>query len=168
MNVRFAFLAGSVGLLSACNADVPTPSEPIAMNARFAAVVSSDNLSVPFTFSEFVPCANGGTGETVNLSGDLHVLIHQTVSASGEVVTKLQGNPQGISGIGEITGDKYQATGVPDDIEHGTGTFTFINNYRIIGRGPGNNLLVHQTLHVTVNANGNVTATVDNTRVDCK
>ncbi len=119
MKVGLAFLVGSVGLLAACNADVPTPSEPIAMTARFAAAASTENLSVPFTFSEFVPCANGGAGEMVNLSGDLHILIHQTVSASGNIVTKFQGNPQGISGIGEITGDKYQATGVTSEIAHG-------------------------------------------------
>ena len=45
---------------------------------------------------------------------------------------------------------------------------TFINNFRIIGQGPGNNYLVHQTVHLTVNANGVVTASVSNSSVECK
>jgi hypothetical protein len=33
--------------------------------------------------------------------------------------------------------------------------------------GPGNNLRVHELVHVTTNTNGDVTAAVDNTTVDC-
>lgn len=44
----------------------------------------------------------------------------------------------------------------------------FVNNFRIIRQGPGNNLLVREALHVTVNAKGDITATVDNLSVDCK
>jgi hypothetical protein len=47
-------------------------------------------------------------------------------------------------------------------------TFTYINNFRMIGQGPGNNFLVHTTNHVTINANGEATATVDNTSTECK
>jgi len=43
-----------------------------------------------------------------------------------------------------------------------------VNNFRIIGQGPGNNFLVHETFHFTINANGNVTAFVDHFSVDCK
>jgi hypothetical protein len=50
----------------------------------------------------------------------------------------------------------------------GAAEFTFINNFRIIGQRDGNNLLVHQTVHVTVNANGDVTTIVDNQSIDCQ
>ena len=45
---------------------------------------------------------------------------------------------------------------------------TYINNFRIVGQGNGNNFLVHETYHVTVNANGEATAYVDNFRVECR
>ena len=45
---------------------------------------------------------------------------------------------------------------------------TFINNFRIIGQGPGNNFLVHENFHLTINANGDVTTVHDNFSVDCK
>ena len=78
--------------------------------------------------------------------------------------------PQGVSGVGLTTGDKYQATGVTQDetnVAAGQET-TFINNFRLIGQGPGNNLLIHDVFHVTINANGDVTALHDIHSVECK
>jgi hypothetical protein len=45
---------------------------------------------------------------------------------------------------------------------------TFVNNFRIIGQGPGNNFLVHETMHITLNAAGFLTVFHDNITVDCK
>jgi hypothetical protein len=45
---------------------------------------------------------------------------------------------------------------------------TLVNNFRIIGAGDANNFMVHTTVHVTVNANGEVTASVTNTDVTCQ
>jgi hypothetical protein len=50
----------------------------------------------------------------------------------------------------------------------GASEFTFINNFRLIGQGPDNNLQVHQTIHTTINANGTVTSVVNNTSVECQ
>lgn len=52
--------------------------------------------------------------------------------------------------------------------EQGAFLFTAINNFRIIGRGPGNNLLVHENLHVRITENGEFRGVHDNFRVDCK
>jgi len=43
---------------------------------------------------------------------------------------------------------------------------TFIDNFRIIGEGNGNNFLIHETFHSTINADGIPTASVDNFSVD--
>jgi hypothetical protein len=43
-----------------------------------------------------------------------------------------------------------------------------VNNFRIIGQGPGNNYLVHETMHFTINADGTTTVSFDNLTVDCK
>jgi hypothetical protein len=120
----------------------------------------------------FIPCAAGGTGELVDLSGPLHTLITFTINGNN-VRVKTHFQPQGLSGTGEITGDKYQGTGVTQESSKGSfqnGQFsdTFVNNFRIIGQGPGNNFLVHETLHITVNANGTVTVFHDNFSTDCK
>src|SRR6266850_672727 len=139
--------------------------------AKAQAVNSTTNLSIPTNILVFVPCANGGAGENVLLSGDLHVLLHFTVNDNHATI-KSHFQPQGISGTGQSTGANYQATGVTQETtsfqsDGVTYEDTFVNNFRIIGQGPGNNFLVHQTFHVTFNNNGVLTAFQNNFSVDC-
>jgi hypothetical protein len=122
--------------------------------------------------SVFVPCAAGGTGEVVDLSGDLHTLISFTLNGHN-VTGRFHFQPQGISGTGETTGDKYQATGVTQEtfkssLQNGQANFTYVNNFRIVGQGPGNNYLVHETLHLNIRSDGTATVFFDNLRIDCK
>ena len=128
------------------------------------------NLSVPVDIAVFIPCANGGAGEVVTLSGDLHTVLRYTDPARGGIHAASHFQPQGISGVGETTGDTYHATGVTQDEFNATVAVeeTFVNNFRIIGQGSGNNFLVHSVFHITFNANGPITAFVDTLSVDCR
>jgi hypothetical protein len=108
----------------------------------------------------------------VDLSGSLHTLISFTINGSN-VSGYFHFQPQGISGTGETTGANYQGTGVTQEsfknsLQNGQANLTSVNNFRIIGQGPGNNYLVHETLHVSVNADGAVTVFHDNFSIDCK
>ena len=130
------------------------------------------NTSENILLFVFVPCAAGGAGEIVDLSGPLHVLISFTINANN-VSGYMHFQPQGISGTGETTGAKYQATGITQtsfsaSLQNGQANTTFVNNFRIIGQGPGNNFLVHETAHLTFNADGTLTATHDNLSIECK
>src|SRR5207249_4828891 len=131
------------------------------------------NDSSPISVVAFVPCANGGAGELVAINGYAHTLTNVTISNSSPptVHLKVFRQSQGVSGTGLTTGDKYQVTHVIQTEQNFDGplpsTFTFLNNLLIVGPGPGNNLLLHENVHVTVNANGDVTATHDNLSVDC-
>ena len=131
-----------------------------------AEVITNDKI--PVVIGVIIPCS----GDVVLLTGNLHVLITTEVDANGGIHLKSHFQPQGISGIGAPSGDKYQGTGVTQAHTniHPNGAFedTFVNNYRIIGQGKGNNLLLHTTIHVTVNANGDVTANVLNASAECK
>jgi hypothetical protein len=155
----------SIAALVACS-DSPTapPDRP-----SLAAATLTENIIVPLDIAVFIPCADGGNGELVQLSGNLHLLNHITVNDNGFHI-KSHAQPQGISGLGLTTGDKYQGTGVSqDNFNLGPGeTYTLVNNFRIIGQGPGNNLLVHGTLHYTINANGDLTVFFDKLSVGCK
>jgi hypothetical protein len=135
-----------------------------------AAVEFNDRTDISITV--FIPCAAGGAGEVVDLSGPLHTLISFTINGN-HVSGYYHFQPQGITGTGETTGLKYEATGITQQsfsgsLQNGQLALTFVNNFRIIGEGPGNNFLVHETLHVTINANGTATVSFDNLTVDCK
>ena len=145
---------------------------PPAVSAE--AIHTTTNLQVPLDQTVFVSCANGGAGETVELTGSLHILIVVIMSDSGRVTIKEHFQPQGVTGIGQTTGDTYQATGVTqqtqtvDDNDGMPLEFTFVNNFRIIGHGPGNNYLAHETTHVTLNANGEMTASHSTSSIECR
>jgi hypothetical protein len=130
------------------------------------------NESTDISLSVFVPCAAGGVGEIVDLSGPLHTLI--TFTINNEAVSGVEHfQPQGISGFGETTGTKYQATGVTStsfkfSLQNGQANETFINRFLMIGAGPGNNFLVRETAHFTFNASGTVTVFFDDFSVECK
>jgi hypothetical protein len=122
------------------------------------------NLKEPFLQVTFVECANGGLGELVVIEGTLHIIFKENA-------THFQ--PMGASGIGLATEDVYQAVGVTrESTKVGDGGFpyvhTFVNNFHLVGPGPDNNFRVKQTVHVTVNANGDLTAEVNKTSTTCQ
>ncbi len=92
---------------------------------------------------------------------------HVTLDSAGGFHIIGNANLQGITGTGLTTGDKYQATGA-DNFEFNGKVAeerTAAENIHFIGQGRVNNLLVHVTIHITVNADGTMTALVDKFRV---
>jgi len=137
-----------------------------------AAAEVTENDKIPVEIDLDIPCANGGAGELVSLTGDLHVLTTFDINAN-VVRGRFHDQPEGIKGFGSITGDRYEATGVSQgqfkaSLQNGQAIVSFINNFRIIGQGTGNNFLVHQNVHLIINANGDMTTVVDQVRADCK
>ena len=155
---------------AACGGSSADLLDPTALAELAPSQVTSTNFIQAVSFSRFIPCANDGAGETVMFSGSLHQVFHTTVSASGNATTRSHVQPQGMSGTGLVTGMKYQGTGV----EQATITsqvnqlITYVNNFRLIGQGPGNNWSVHENLHLTVHPDGTVSADHDNFSVECK
>jgi len=134
------------------------------------ALAITTNEFVPFSQATLVPCANGGAGEVVLVEGVLHVQNHLNFN-NNRLTLKTHLQPQGAVGTGTVTGDKYQATGVTQEQDStgiiGASEFTFINNFRLIGQGPDNNLQVHQLIQITIDANNIIRTNVINTTIDC-
>jgi hypothetical protein len=156
-NVVSCFVLGMVVVVGA-----------LGLSSRVAAQASTFNTNerVPIEISVFIPCVP----ETVTATGTLHIASHTTVNPDGSFHVVSHFNPQGVSGTGDVTGNQYRGTGVTQNefnINVGQ-TFTFVNNFRFIGQGPGNNSTVHQNVHTTVNASGVVTSIVDNFSADCR
>lgn len=165
------FLTLTVGALFACEPDVTSPLKaPTVPSLAATSGGVETNVAMPFSLFVWVSCANQGTGEIVDLNGKLHLLFNVTIDNRGGGHMVQHAQPQNLSGVGLTTGDKYRGTGATlyrSNFVVGQ-VWTFVNNYRMIGAGPGNNYLAHTTFHYTVNANGEVTAWHDNTRFECK
>jgi hypothetical protein len=111
------------------------------------------NTTVSYAYAGWVPCANGGAGELMTGVIDAHILEASTTNDNVDV-WHFAFAPRG-SLVGSVTGDRYRLTGV----EHGTYVTvsrsdhyvaTYVNRYHLIGPGPGNNLVVRETAHVTL------------------
>ena len=169
---RAALFIVAAAALTACDRTPTTPSSARSVVPTFSAVATNTNFTMPIDLLVFVPCANGGAGELIEVVGPLHVLSQLTISNTGRLLVYDHFQPQGISGTGFVTGAKYQGTGITQFKNTFGGpfpiTFTFVNNFYMIGQGPKNNFKVHETFHFTINANGEQTALVDNFRVTCQ
>jgi hypothetical protein len=161
-------------LLLACGSPPVAPEEGATTQPSLRASSFTDpNDFFPQSFSIFVPCAAGGLGEDVLLTGRLHQVFHVTVSNTDNVVRTVHNNAR-LSGIGATTGDLYHST-VTDKFQtlfhffHREGqVFTEVFTIRMIGQGSGTNFVIRQLIHVTVNANGSVSAVVDKLSIACK
>ena len=111
------------------------------------------NETVSYAYSGFVPCANGGAGELVNGTIEAHNLVTSTVNGNVES-WHFHFQPRG-SLVGSVTGDTYRLNGVTqggdhDVLKNGDYVLTYVSSYQLIGPGPGNNLRVKETAHLTI------------------
>ena len=143
----------------------------VSISALGVASTQTQSMEVPLALSQFIPCANLGNGEIVDFSGTLHVVISSTANGNNIHLNELF-NPQGAKGVGETTGDVWQATGeTRQDLTASVSSFpfeiTFVNNFKLVD-GRGGSFQIHENVHVTVNADGTMTASHDNLTFTCK
>jgi len=125
------------------------------------------NTRYPISFTQFISCA----GETLSVNGNLHVLFSLETDASGGSHITFHGNSQGLSGEGLSSGTRYRAVdvftqtvyvGAPLPVK-----IALTETHRFVGQGAGSDLWSHYNIDTTINANGNMTASVTNFTMDC-
>ena len=142
----------------------------MAASVSAAQAVVVRNETVSYSYSGFVQCANGGAGELLTGTIDVHNLATSTVNGNVES-SQFQFQPRGTL-VGRITGDAYQLTGVTrgssiEGLQSGEHTLTYVNSYQLIGPGAGNNLLVREVAHV-ITIGDEVVVQHDNFTIECK
>jgi hypothetical protein len=125
----------------------------VAVGAAGAKAEIVTNTTVSYAYSGWVPCANGGLGELMTGTIDAHILETSTSKAS-QFLFDAHGTL-----VGRATGDSYRLAaltrgGSVTVLDHGT--LTYVDRYRLIGPGPGNNLIVRETAHITRNGDADV------------
>jgi|ERR1051325_1838707 hypothetical protein len=152
-------------------ASVPAPRHA-SVNAN-SGVKMSSSISVPISTALFVPCTNivAGTpvGEQVGIRGQLDLSSRLSLSAAGSGEAQILVQPQGLSGLGFVTGTKYVATGTTQ-FRTSFATLPFsssaIASFKLNGQG-GSAFQVIGTLHYSIDASGQLAASLDNTSVVC-
>ena len=158
MKLRNALLAA----LFALSLILPTL---FGAQATYAGAVTYTQVTtVPFNASIFA------CGQFIQLSGTIHSVDHFTIDEAGGVHVMSENNPQGVSGTAFPSGATYHGVGVTrENFNARVGSeYTFVNRFLLIGEGRAPNYYVSMTQHYTINANGELTAYVDNFSVECK
>ena len=113
------------------------------------------------------PC----TGEDIHVVGDAKIVNHAVVDASGGAHFRVMSNLQGVRGTGLTSGRAYRVVdsestvfleGPLPQVTTLVGTLSFVS------QGRADNFLGHATTHVTINANGELTADVAIESTECR
>jgi hypothetical protein len=123
-------------------------------------------VSVPF------PCA----GEDVHMTGQEHFTVHLSYDNAGGSHFELLDNVHGLTGVGVSTGETYHAhlglkaqesDRIGKDFTFGS-EITFVQDFRLIGKGAGTNILIHETAHQTFHPDGTLTSYHDKITAECE
>jgi hypothetical protein len=107
----------------------------LASAADAALAWPASNIRMPVHFLRSADC----TGETVEISGTIHLL--NQVEADGSLIGHF--NYQGVTGLGLTSGALYQASTV-DHLQLSApfpSSIHSVQSFRLISRGPAGNLL---------------------------
>lgn len=138
----------------------------LLLPARALAADTTTNEEVPVTSAQVNTC----NSDVVLLSGFMHIQNHYYTDNNGGSHLESHTNYQDVTGVGVPSGSTYTAT---DNVNTTVNTNqlqteqTFVQEFNLISRGSEPNLKIHVTFHVTINANGETTTTVNNTRTVC-
>jgi hypothetical protein len=147
--VLISILAGLTLLFSFC------------LSSGAASALGATSMDMPLYFLRSADC----TGEVVEISGTIH-LVNQT-QADGSLIGHF--NYQNVSGVGLTSGNTYRVTAVDHVrlVAPFPSSISSVQSFRLISRGGGSNLLVTALYHITVNASGELTASIDDLNMQC-
>lgn len=109
--------------------------------------------------------------DVVHITGDLHMLVTATVN-DNHVSGNFHLNPQGATLVGLTSGNEYIGTGMlhesfQGNLVNGAATFTFVNNFILVGTAQSPTYTYQVVAHMTINANGDVTVDLESITDEC-
>jgi hypothetical protein len=136
-----------------------------------AGVFSNERFDEPF--SAFVPCADDGNGEWIEGTISFHLVLRENFDAADGYHFGGMIHPVRTVLTGVTTGDEYIATGSTQErknVRFGDLplAWTFTNHEVTIGKGKASNMTLSETIHLTINSQGEATAEVENVWFTCK
>jgi hypothetical protein len=155
-------LAATAATLAAC-ADAPSAPRTAGRQPS-AAAYAGDNrvyndVRVTVGMPIRVPCGRMGM-EIVPLSGVEHASLQFVQTATGATSLRMHVNAQGVTGVGLVSGDLYRASGTTEEtydfaslgpLESYYLTYTF----NVTSAGATGNIVAHELLRMSFDAEGN-------------
>jgi len=165
----------ATALLFSCTknvADLPDQAAEEATAVDANPHGKNDNIihAVPFETTVFVPCANGGAGENVRLTGFTN-FIYGLVSTDRGFTMLYHDNAHQVTGVGLSSGESFVASGGTNGTVQGVWYSTqWVGNttsqMRIVGQNTMFTVIYKH--HITVSQDGSVTVNNTEQTADCK
>ena len=170
------YLVSALLIAAACS---PGADAPVAPQPHFIAVGpgvgnSPDRIRVfehrqePFTLVVI-----GCLSEPLTVTGTLNFTLQAQDSPGGRAHIRRHTNLQGVSGVTQVTGTQYHLAEAHNATTNNDFTdvmpleTTQVYRYRLIGSGPDNNSTVTISFKLTINANGETTASYFRAEAHC-
>ena len=151
--------------------EVPPASSTIRASVmKNGGGASNTTIPIPANTLIFDKC----TGELVHVAGTIHLVTQLTEDAASGAHLEMHFNVEDVSGIGLTTGTQYRGvhneTHNSNASESGASEVTTRIDIKLISEGSSDNLVIRDALiHATINADGVVTAAIDNLTVgECR
>jgi hypothetical protein len=116
------------------------------------------------------PC----TAEQITIvGGTFQLIVNITTDAGGGLHFDIRGNAQGVVATGATSGDRYRLAGdfwseqTVRDASYPL-VMTVVEVHNAVSAGSAKNFIVHVVRHLTIDANGDVTANVDAVSAECR
>jgi hypothetical protein len=170
--MRKQHLRGPIRIRAVMAAMLGAVGVVLSLTAGPSAGAGATVIRVPVDSRLFLPCANGGAGEVVHFTGTILGVSSGTVDGAGGFHARSIEVEQGVRGVGETTGRVYREQFVNLFFSTtGAGGFPLVSTeqliYRVNSAGPGVDSRIRIRNHTTINANGDVTVTFDDTTMEC-
>jgi hypothetical protein len=152
--------------------DLPAAGNTQVTSASIAPQASTRTslVAVPFINNVYVPCANGGAGENVALSGETNFVYQLSWNEQGFNLS-YHFNHHGVTGVGLSTGETFVGSGGNQTVASGSfvdGKFESISTQQMRVTGQNTSFAMNYKYHITVTPDGNVAVQIIEETVDCK
>jgi hypothetical protein len=130
------------------------------------ATTVKDTVTVPF-YDVLHSC----TQEEVEITGEFRITVTTTIDASGGMHATIHYLRRNVRGVGQY-GTQYKSVSsirehANVDADEAPLNYSFTSFVYLISQGGSDNLKAKVRSHLTVNANGEITAFVDEPQVEC-
>jgi hypothetical protein len=134
----------------------------VALMALPATTAATANVTTTQEFNplEGIPVGTpAGCEDLVHVAGTLHAVYHVTALDDGGQLLVLHANPQGAVTQGMDTGKLYRGTGVGQTVIRTLGPGVSSTAIDVFYQVP--HIGIQLVMHITINANGEVTSSID-------
>ena len=164
-----------VAVLFSCTKNIA--DDPAQQNAQLSPGNASSNAStrtgtvaVPFENTVFVPCANGGAGEDVSLTGKTN-FVYQMTWTDHDFTLVYHDNYHEVTGVGVSSGETFSGSGGTNGTVMGSWVNsqwvgTMVRQVKVVGKNTV--FKVNETLHLIVTPDGNVVVSTREQNVTCQ